>query len=255
MGSPLVEHVASLLSATISPGLPSLFAALVSELPAGLFWIVAAVVLVIAGLRAGGLALHRQQPGRDRREALVDEGVGPRGADHRAGWRGGVSGGGAPRRHAFRPLAVAVPDPQGAAGLGAARQDRLRLRPRRRGALAEPDAGPGHSLQQLPGCPPLPGRRADQPRAGAGRRSAGAAAGHPARRRLRDQHRAVHGHDRGHGLPPGSRRLEGAEGAGQLAERAEPDRRLQPGDHRRAGRGARPAQSRARRSWSTASGS
>ena len=41
---------------------------------------------------------------------------------------------------------------------------------------------------------------------------------------------------------------QGAQGAGQLAERAERERRVQPGDHRRAGRGARPAQSRARRS-------
>ena len=115
MGSPLVEHVASLLSATVSPGWPPLFAASVGY-PGGVFWIVGMVVLVIAGLRACGLALHRQQPGRDRRETLVGEGFGARGADHRSRWRGGVSGGGAPRRLAFRALALAVPHPQGAAG-------------------------------------------------------------------------------------------------------------------------------------------
>ena len=41
MGSPLVEHVASWLSATVSPGSPPLLAAL-ADLPGGLFWIVGA---------------------------------------------------------------------------------------------------------------------------------------------------------------------------------------------------------------------
>ncbi len=57
MGSPLVFHVASLLSATISPDLPLLFAQAASNswLPAGVLWIVATVVLVIAACELSGL--------------------------------------------------------------------------------------------------------------------------------------------------------------------------------------------------------
>ena len=57
MCSPLVFQVASLLSATISPDLPPLFAQAASNswLPAGVLWIVATVVLVIAVCELFGL--------------------------------------------------------------------------------------------------------------------------------------------------------------------------------------------------------
>jgi uncharacterized membrane protein YqiK len=57
VGSPLVLHVASLFTATISPDLPSLFAqaASTSWLPPGVLWIVALVVLVIAACELSGL--------------------------------------------------------------------------------------------------------------------------------------------------------------------------------------------------------
>ena len=44
----------------------------------------------------------------------------------------------------------------------------------RRAPVAQPDAGPGHRLQQLPGRRPVPGRRQRHPR------PAGPPAGHPA---------------------------------------------------------------------------
>ena len=80
-------------------------------------------------------------------------------------------------------------------------QDRLRLRPRRRAAAAEPDARPRRRLQQLPGRPRLPAAR---PRTAtrAVRRAARPAARHPARRRLRHQPGPVRRHHRGRGLPP-----------------------------------------------------
>ena len=64
----------------------------------------------------------------------------------------------------------------------------------------------------------------------------------------------LHGHDRRHGLSPRGRRLERAEGARQLAKRAEPERGVQSRDHRRL-RSRRPTRSiPTRRCWSTASG-
>ena len=88
------------------------------------------------------LPLHPEQLGRRRREAVVAERLRARGPDHRARRRGRLPGRAAARRHALRLLALAVPRPQGAAGDDPAGQDRLRLRPRRRAAAAEPDAGP-----------------------------------------------------------------------------------------------------------------
>ena len=85
--------------------------------------------------------------------------LGARGEHHRPRRRGRLPGRPAARRPALRPVALAVPHPQGAAGHHPAGQDRLRLRPRRRAAAAQPDAGPGRPLQQLPGRPRLPGRR------------------------------------------------------------------------------------------------
>ena len=64
----------------------------------------------------------------------------PEGPDHRARRRSRLSGRAAARRHALRLLAVAIPRAQGAAGDDLARQDRLRVRPRRRAAAAQPDA-------------------------------------------------------------------------------------------------------------------
>ncbi len=54
MGSLPVEHVASLLAATVSTVLPSLFAAL-TDLPGGLIWIVATAVAVILASELAGL--------------------------------------------------------------------------------------------------------------------------------------------------------------------------------------------------------
>lgn len=57
MGSPLVLHVASLLTATVSPDMPLVFAqsTSTSSLPAGVLWIVATIVLVIAACELSGL--------------------------------------------------------------------------------------------------------------------------------------------------------------------------------------------------------
>ena len=54
-------------------------------------------------------AVHSEQPRRRRGKAVVAEGFGAGGADHRAQRRGRLSGGLAPRWHALRLLAVAVP--------------------------------------------------------------------------------------------------------------------------------------------------
>ncbi len=54
MGSLLVEHVASWLPTVVSPGSPPLLAAL-TDLPAGLFWIVGLVVLIVAACEFAGL--------------------------------------------------------------------------------------------------------------------------------------------------------------------------------------------------------
>ena len=76
----------------------------------------------------------------------------------------GFPGRGPPRRLALRPLALAVPDPPRAAGDRASGQDRLRLRPGRRAAGAQPDARPRGCLQQLPGRPGFLVGRAGQSR-------------------------------------------------------------------------------------------
>ena len=104
-----------------------------------------------------------------------------RGADHRPGRRGRLPGRPAPRRPALRPLALAVPHPQGRPGDRAAGQDRLRLRPRRRAAAAEPDARPRRrrattSRTPARSCSATPGSRAasrtSASAAGSGRSSA-----------------------------------------------------------------------------------
>ena len=148
---------------------------------------VAAIVSVIALIEFSGPAHHPQQPGRHRRKALVAERLGARRPHHRPERRGRLPGRPAARRPALRPVALAVPHPQGRPGHHSAGQDRLRLCPRRRAAAAQPDAGPGRRLQQLPGRPRLP-RRAGEAKAPAAR-PARPAAGHPARRRLRHQPR------------------------------------------------------------------
>ena len=163
MGSPLVEHVASLLSATVSRRARRRCSPRCRTCRAGVFWIVGAVVLVIVGLRAGRACATSPTTGSgSSRSSGRCKGSVPEGRiialDGEAGFQAEVLRGGL---H-FGLLAVAVPDPQAAAGHGAARQDRLCLRPRRRGAAAEPDAGPGDRLQQLPGRPRLPGRRVER---------------------------------------------------------------------------------------------
>ena len=183
---------------------------------------VAAVVGVLALFELLRPAHHPQQPGRHRREALVGQGLGARRPDHRPQRRGRLPGRPAARRHPLRPVALAVPHPQGPAGHDAAGQDRLRLRPRRRAAAAEPDARPRRAVQQLPGRPRLP-RRASRTA-----RPASQSRGQRGRQRaiLREgvyaiNLGAVRRHHRGRGLPPatagGAQELQDAR---QLAERA-----------------------------------
>ena len=83
-----------------------------------------------------------------------------------------------PRRAALRPVALAVPHPQGPPRDHPAGQDRLRLRPRRRAAAAEPDARPRRrrattSRTPARSCSATPGSRA------ASRTSASAAGSGP----------------------------------------------------------------------------
>ena len=87
-----------------------------------------------------GLPLHPEQLGGRGGETLVAERLGAGRADHRARRRSRLPGRAAARRHALWLLAVAIPRAQGAAGDDSARQDRLRVRPRRRAAAAQPDA-------------------------------------------------------------------------------------------------------------------
>ena len=54
MGSPLVEHVASLWASSIEPASAILFAA-VSDVPWGVFWLLGAVFLVLVGTEMAGL--------------------------------------------------------------------------------------------------------------------------------------------------------------------------------------------------------
>ena len=189
MGSPLVEHVASLV---VGNSFARSAAAVggAAESAGGLFWIVASVVLVIVACELAGLRYIA-----NNRVGIVEKlwsmkGSVPEGRiialDGEAGFQAEVLRGGL---H-FGFWRWQYPHPQGAAGLGAARQDRLCLCTRRRGAAAEPDAGPDCSVQQLSGRPALPGRRGDEPGARAGPRSARPPAGDLARRGLRDQHRA-----------------------------------------------------------------
>ena len=114
------------------------------------------------------------------------ERLGARRPDHRARRRGRLPGRAAPRRHPLRLLALAVPRPQGAAGDDSAGQDRLRLRPRRRAAAAEPDARPRVA------CNNFQDARAflvgiDDEDGDSVARPARPPAGDPARRRLRHQ--------------------------------------------------------------------
>ncbi len=55
MWSPLVEHVASLLAASISPGVPPLFAASPSWLPAGVYTLVGIIAAVVVASELAGL--------------------------------------------------------------------------------------------------------------------------------------------------------------------------------------------------------
>ena len=70
------------------------------------------------------------------------------------------------RWRALRLLALAVSRSQDAAGHDPARQDRLRLCPRRQTAAAQPDLGTRCPLQQLSGCAGI-SRRATRSRASA----------------------------------------------------------------------------------------
>ena len=135
MVAPLVGgHVASWLSAYEFDRQGAAFAA-VPDLPAGVFWIVGLVVLVIAAWELAGLRYIA-----NNRVGVVEKlwsmkGSVPEGgiiALHgEAGFQAELLRGGI----AFRLLAVAVSDPPNAAGHDSARQDRLCLCPRRRSAV------------------------------------------------------------------------------------------------------------------------
>ena len=138
----LVGHVASLLSDNVLARPVGALGRRTAGFAGGIFWIVGLVVLVIAACELAGLRYIA-----NNRVGVVEKlwsvkGSVPEGRiialDGEAGFQAEVLRGGI----AFRAVAVAVPDPQDAAGRDAARQDRLCLRPRRRGAAAEPDAGP-----------------------------------------------------------------------------------------------------------------
>ena len=123
-------------------------------------------------------------------------------------------------------------------------QDRLRLRPRRRIAAAQPDARPRRALQQLPGRPRLP-RRGRRRRRGDHARPARPAARHPPRRRLRHQPGPVRGHHRGRRLPAAApARHARGRGRGRLAAAAERRGRLQSRGGRRPRPRRRPAPAR-----------
>ena len=144
-----------------------------------------------------------------------------------------------------------------AAGHRAAGQDRLRLRPRRRAAAAQPDARPRRRLQQLPGRPRVP-RRRRRPRP-----TPSPYVGQRGRQRaiLREGVYAINLALFVVITEDAVYRLELA-GPARAARRwsswqneLKRDRRLRPGRHRRPDRDARPAQPRAADRRSTASAS
>ena len=148
-----------------------------SAFPGGVVWVIAFVVGLIVLSEALGI---RYIP--NNRVGIVEKLWSPRGSvpegriialDGEAGFQADVLRGGV---H-FGLLALAVPHPQGAAGHRAAGQDRLRLRPRRRAAAAEPDAWPGRRVQQLPGRPGVPRGRAGGAEERAGRAASAAGSG------------------------------------------------------------------------------
>ena len=111
VGSPLVERVASLMSGSVMSGSPSLFAAM-SPLPEFVYWVLGVVVLVILVSELAGARYIA-----NNRVGIVEKlwsfkGSVPEGAHHRPGRRGRVPGRSAPRRLAFRLVAVAVPHSQ-----------------------------------------------------------------------------------------------------------------------------------------------
>ena len=191
-------------------------------------------------------AVHRQQPRRRRRKALVGRRARcPRGGSSRS-----------TARRAFRPrccaaastsaLALAVPDPQDAAGDDAARQDRLRLRPGRRAAAVRArrwaEIVACNNFQDarafLVGEPASPETEPSSASvAGSGRSCAKAFTPSTSPLFVVITEDTVY---RARDLPA-SRNCKTLV---KLAERAARDRRLQPGRHRRPDRSARPAQSR-----------
>ena len=133
MFAPVIGQMASWVLATSVAG-ETLGFAVVPGVPGGVLWLVGLVVLVIAAWELAGLRYIA-----NNRVGIVEKlwsvkGSVPEGGIIALDGRGGVSGGGVARRLAFRVLAVAVPHSPDAAGFGAPRQDRLCLRPRRRGA-------------------------------------------------------------------------------------------------------------------------
>ena len=100
----------------------------------------AASCLPGADLLLAHLPLHPQQPHRHRGKALVGRRLVDRRRGDRPARRGRLPGRHPPRRHALRPLALAIRRPQVPADHDQAGQDRLHLLPRRRTIAALADA-------------------------------------------------------------------------------------------------------------------
>ena len=137
---------------------------------------------------------------------------------HRLARRGRLPGRHHPRRHPLRPLAMAICHSQVPADHDQAGQDRLCLLPRRRKPRTVADLRRDRRVQQFSGRPQVPRAwRAKRP-----------AAGHPPRRRVCHQHRAV---QRDHRRP----RLHSGicQEPGGVAASTPATERLQPADHLR----------------------
>ena len=211
-------------------------------------WVLGLAAIVVALIAAVVLSGMRYIP--NNRVGVVEklwsaEGSVPEGRIIALERRGRLPGRPAPRRPPLRPVALAVPHPQGP--LVTVPQGKIGYVYARDGEPLPPSQTLGrvvacNNFQDARG---VPGRRRPAPTARAVRRPARPAAGDPARRRLRDQPGAVRRHHRGRRLPPRARRASAScETLVSWQNELKRDRRLQPGRHRRHDRGARPAATR-----------
>ena len=202
MGSPLVEHVASLWASNVETAATIVFAQ-ASSVPGGLWWVLGLVVLVLLSTELAGLRYIANNRVGILEKLWSLKGSVPEGRiialDGEAGFQAEVLRGGLHfglwrwqyRIHKLPLVAI----PQGKIGYVYARDGE---------ALA-----PSQTLGQVIACNQFQDARrflggvGGEPRAGTGDRPAGPAAGDPAGRCLRDQPGAVHGDRRGHGLSAG----------------------------------------------------